>query len=150
MSVAVRRAVLAAASTSAVVVMLLSFKPHHAAETAGQPPAPTAPQPRSASSHPPGSSHPVSGTYTGAAVPTKYGTVQVTATVKNGRLTSVKALHTPSGDDHSRQLAASAVPQLTKEALGAHSAHIDAVSGASYTSQGYVQSLQSALDKAGI
>ncbi|WP_327294358.1 MULTISPECIES: FMN-binding protein [unclassified Streptomyces] len=146
----VRRAVLAAASTSAVVVMLLSLKPHHAAETAGAQPAPTAPPPRSVSSPPPGGPHPVSGTYTGDAVPTKYGTVQVTATVKDGRLTSVKALHTPSGDDHSRQLAASAVPRLTTEALGAHSAHIDAVSGASYTSQGYVQSLQSALDKAGI
>ncbi|WP_328333177.1 MULTISPECIES: FMN-binding protein [unclassified Streptomyces] len=150
MSVAVRRAVLAAASTSAVVVMLLSFKPHHSEEMAAAQPAPTAPPPRSVPSPPPGGSHPVSGTYTGDAVPTKYGTVQVTATVKDGRLTSVKALHTPSGDDHSRQLAASSVPRLTKEALGAHSAHIDAVSGASYTSQGYVQSLQSALDKAGI
>ena len=49
----------------------------------------------------------------------------------------------------SNQIDANAIPQLTSETLAAQSAHIDAVSGASYTSSGYSQSLQSALDKAG-
>ncbi|MFJ7996188.1 FMN-binding protein [Streptomyces sp. NPDC096310] len=151
MSAPVRRAVLAAASTSAVVVLLLSLKPHHTAVLAGGvPPAPTAPPSRSTASPSPGGSPPAGGTYTGDAVSTRYGTVQVAATLRNGRLTAVKILRTPSGDGRSRQLADYAVPQLTQEALGAHSAHIDAVSGASYTSQGYIRSLQSALDRAGV
>ncbi|MFC9427142.1 FMN-binding protein [Streptomyces sp. NPDC056987] len=151
MSAPVRRAVLAAASTSAVVVLLLSLKPHRpAALAAGTPPAPAAPPSRSASSHPAGGAHPTGGTYTGDAVPTQYGTVQVAATVRNGQLTAVKVVQAPSGDGRSRQLAATAVPRLTQEALAAHSAHIDAVSGASYTSQGYILSLQSALDQAGV
>ncbi|MFE3825636.1 FMN-binding protein [Streptomyces sp. NPDC059092] len=151
MSAPVRRAVLAAASTSAVVVLLLSLKPHHTAVLAGgAPPAPAAPPARSASSPAPGGSQPTGGTYTGDAVPTRYGTVQVAATVKNGRLTAVKVVQAPSGDGRSSQLAATAVPQLTQEALAANSGHIDAVSGASYTSQGYIQSLQSALDRAGV
>ncbi|MEE1803519.1 MULTISPECIES: FMN-binding protein [unclassified Streptomyces] len=158
MSAPVRRAVLAAASTSAVVVLLLSLKPHHTAVPAGggaPPPAGTS-QPqaaapsRDAASPAQGGSHPAGGTYTGDAVSTPYGTVQVSATVRNGRLTAVKVLRVPSGDGRSQQLAGYAVPQLTQEALGAHSAHIDAVSGASYTSQGYIQSLQSALDQAGV
>ncbi|MFE2937999.1 FMN-binding protein [Streptomyces sp. NPDC059255] len=151
MSAPVRRAVLVAASTSAVVVLLLSLKPHRpGALAAGTPPAPAAPPSRSASSPPSGGAHPAAGTYTGDAVPTRFGTVQVAATVANGQLTAVKVLRTPSGDGRSRQLAATAVPRLTQEALVAHSAHIDAVSGASYTSQGYILSLQSALDRAGV
>ncbi|MFD8637898.1 FMN-binding protein, partial [Streptomyces sp. NPDC059656] len=51
-----------------------------------------------------------------------------------------------SGRDH--EIAAYALPRLTQEAIGAQSAHIDAVSGASYTSRGYIESLQSALDQA--
>lgn len=81
---------------------------------------------------------------------TQYGTVQVAATVKAGKLTAVKVLQVPSGNGRDQQIAAYAVPRLTKEALARHSAHIDAVSGASYTSQGYIQSLQSALDRAGV
>ncbi|MFD7894898.1 FMN-binding protein [Streptomyces sp. NPDC059743] len=143
-----RRAVLAAASTSALVVLMLSLKPHHSAVPSGgtsvSARAPT-PAPAPASS----GTALTDGMYTGDPVNTQYGTVQVSATVKAGRLTAVTVLRTPSGDGRSRQIAADAVPQLTQEALSAHSAHIDAVSGASYTSQGYIQSLQSALDRAG-
>ncbi|MFE1962121.1 FMN-binding protein [Streptomyces sp. NPDC059479] len=145
-----RRAVLAAASTSALVVLMLSLKPHHSAVPSGgtsvsaRAPTPT-PAPAPASS----GTALTDGMYTGDPVNTQYGTVQVSATVKAGRLTAVTVLRTPSGDGRSRQIAADAVPQLTQEALNAHSAHIDAVSGASYTSQGYIQSLQSALDRAG-
>ena len=71
------------------------------------------------------------------------------ATLTGGELTAVRVLQAPDDNGRDRQIAAYAVPRLTQEALGAQSAHIDAVSGASYTSQGYVQSLQSALDQAG-
>ncbi|MFD3923024.1 FMN-binding protein [Streptomyces sp. NPDC058595] len=145
-----RRAVLAAASTSALVVLLLTLKPHQPATPAGgaSPPAGTSPAPTGPAS-PPGGSQPGTGTYTGDAVSTQYGTVQVAATVKAGKLTAVKVIQVPSGNGRDQQIAAYAVPRLTKEALATHSAHIDAVSGASYTSQGYIQSLQSALDRAG-
>ncbi|MFI0774009.1 FMN-binding protein [Streptomyces sp. NPDC021212] len=65
-------------------------------------------------------------------------------------MAKVTALRTPSDRPRSQQIAASAVPQLTREALSAQSAHIDAVSGATYTSEGYTRSLQSALDEAGV
>ncbi|GAB7035475.1 FMN-binding protein [Streptomyces sp. NPDC021749] len=145
-----RRAVLTAVSTSALVVLLLSLKPHQPAGPAGDPaqagvaPAPTP------SGHPSQGNHPADGTYTGAPISTRYGTVQVAATVSHGLLTAVKVLHAPSENGRDREIAAYALPRLTQEALSAHSAHIDAVSGASYTSAGYVRSLQSALDRAGV
>ncbi|OEV26774.1 FMN-binding protein, partial [Streptomyces nanshensis] len=57
------------------------------------------------------------------------------------------AVRLPDGNARDREIAASAVPQLTREALAAQSARIDAVSGATYTSDGYISSLQSALDR---
>lgn len=142
-----RRAVLAAASTSALVVLLLTLKPHQAATPVdgAAPSTGTAPAPTGPASAPAGS-----GTYTGDPVQTQYGTVQVAATLTAGKLTGVKVLQVPSGNGRDQEIAAYAVPRLTKEALAGHSAHIDAVSGASYTSQGYIQSLQSALDRAGV
>lgn len=80
----------------------------------------------------------------------RYGPVQVQITVKNGNLTSVDAIEYPTGTSRDEQINAFAIPQLTQEALAAGSAKIDAVSGVGYTSQGYITSLQSALDKAGI
>ncbi|MFB6978330.1 FMN-binding protein [Streptomyces scopuliridis] len=148
-----RRAVLTAVSTCSLVVLLLALKPQHTAATSalggGTPPAGTVPSP-TPSAPPASGGQPVSGTYTGDPVDTQYGTVQVAATVQDGRLTAVKVLQVPSGSGRDQQITAYAVPRLTQEALAAHSAHIDAVSGASYTSQGYIQSLQSALDKAGV
>ncbi|MFF2642467.1 FMN-binding protein [Streptomyces niveus] len=146
-----RRAVLAAASTSALVVLLLTLKPHQPTTPVGAPPPPTATSPaQTGPASPAGESRPGTGTYTGDPVSTQYGTVQVAATVQAGKLTAVKVLQVPSGNGRDQQIAAYAVPRLTKEALAGHSAHIDAVSGASYTSQGYIQSLQSALDRAGV
>ncbi|BDM69345.1 FMN-binding protein [Streptomyces nigrescens] len=145
-----RRAVLTAASTSALVVLLLSLKPHQPAALTGDPAQAGAASAPTPSGRPSQGSHPADGTYTGAPIRTRYGTVQVTATVKAGRLTAVKVLHAPSENGRDREIAAYALPRLTQEALSAHSAHIDAVSGASYTSAGYVQSLQSALDRAGV
>ncbi|MEV6418283.1 FMN-binding protein [Streptomyces sp. NPDC051662] len=148
-----RRAVLTAASTCSLVVLLLALKPHHTTPASvlggGTPPAATAPSP-TRSAPPANGARPVDGTYTGDPVDTQYGTVQVAATVRGGELSAVKVLQVPSGSGRDQQITAYAVPRLTQEALTAHSAHIDAVSGASYTSQGYTQSLQSALDRAGV
>jgi uncharacterized protein with FMN-binding domain len=74
--------------------------------------------------------------------------VQVAAVLSKGKIISVKVLQAPDQNGRDQQIAAYALPRLTQEAIGAQSAHIDAVSGASYTSQGYIQSLQSALDQA--
>jgi uncharacterized protein with FMN-binding domain len=68
--------------------------------------------------------------------------------VANGKLADVTAVRTPDGNPRDRAIARYAVPQLRQEALAAQSAHIDSVSGASYTSDGYRRSLQSALDSA--
>jgi uncharacterized protein with FMN-binding domain len=115
-----------------------------AAAPAGGPTAP------SSSSSAPSSKSPSrpSGTFTGATAETAYGPMQVAIVVKAGRITDVKALQVTNQGDRSVAISAAAVPVLRSEALRAQSARIAAVSGASYTSQGYTTSLQSALDKA--
>jgi uncharacterized protein with FMN-binding domain len=85
---------------------------------------------------------------TGSAITTDYGPVQVRVTVTDGRITDAEALQQPTGG-RSTQISGTAIPQLNKNAVSAGSADIDAVSGATYTSGGYKQSLQSALDQAG-
>ena len=87
---------------------------------------------------------------TGPTSSTPFGPVQVRVTVSGSHITNIEALQTPSDASYSRQVAAYAVPILRQEALSAQSARIDAVSGATWTSQGYVDSLQGALDRAGI
>lgn len=90
----------------------------------------------------------VSGTFTGQAVQTREGTVQVQVTIAGGVITEITALQLPSGSAKHDQINATAEPILRSEALAAQSANIDIVSGATYTSEGYIQSLQSALDQA--
>ncbi|MFC8235023.1 FMN-binding protein [Streptomyces sp. NPDC057284] len=142
-----RRAALATTGISALVVALLALKPHQSPALAG--PAPRSPAESSPSHAPTGSaSRSPTGTFTGAPVDTQYGTVQVAATLSKGKITAVKVLRAPDRSGRDQEIAAYALPRLTQEAIGAQSAHIDAVSGASYTSQGYIQSLQSALDQA--
>ena len=85
---------------------------------------------------------------TGDAAQTQYGPVQVRVTVSGGRITGAEALQAPRGG-RSDQVTADAVPRLNRAAVTAGTADIDAVSGATYTSAGYKQSLQSALDRAG-
>jgi uncharacterized protein with FMN-binding domain len=84
----------------------------------------------------------------GAVVSTPYGDVQVSAQVSGARLVDVKALHLTDSSSTSRSISARAAPTLRSEALRAQSARIDTVSGATYTSEGYRQSLQAALDAA--
>ena len=84
----------------------------------------------------------------GNAYDVSYGTVQVKVTVHGHRIVDVTPLSLPQGG-RSSDISSFAAPQLRQEALSAQSAHIDTVSGASYTSAGYAKSLQSALDKLG-
>lgn len=149
-----RKAAVTTVSTVAGVILLLSLKPHQnpAPDTTASPPpsgTPGASSPSAPKGHKP-SGGGASGTYTGSVINTSYGPVQVSVTLSHGRITTVKALRTPSDRPRSQQIAADAVPRLTREALSAQSAHIDAVSGATYTSEGYTRSLQSALDRAGV
>jgi len=89
-------------------------------------------------------------TYTGSNVSTQFGPVRVRITVANGAVTAAKAISYPSGNGHSNQINAYAIPTLNQEAVAAGSAKIDMVSGATYSSNGYIKSLQSALDQAGL
>ncbi|MBT3151951.1 FMN-binding protein [Streptomyces sp. CHD11] len=87
-------------------------------------------------------------TVTGDAAQTQYGPVQVRITVSGGKVTQAEAVQAPKGGQ-SDQVTSDSVPKLNQAAVEAGSAEIDSVSGATYTSAGYKQSLQSALDKAG-
>lgn len=89
-------------------------------------------------------------TFTGAVTQTRWGAVQVRITVAGGKVTDVAVPQYPTGNGKDREINASALPELTQETLSAQSADIDMVSGATVTSQGYVTSLQSALDQAGL
>ncbi|MFE1054572.1 FMN-binding protein [Streptomyces rochei] len=145
----VRRAVLAGAATVSGIVLLLSLKPASdpgAASAAGSAAPPVAAQtPQGGRGEGAGAG---AGTFTGDAVDTQYGPVQVRLTVSGGRITGAEAVRAPEGG-RSTQVTADAVPKLNQAAVTAGGADIDAVSGATYTSAGYKQSLQSALDKAG-
>ncbi|WP_191971298.1 FMN-binding protein [Streptomyces luteolifulvus] len=143
----IRRVVLATAATVSGVVLLLSLKPASdpgaAAAAGGAAPQQTAAAQESAQG---GAQAAASGTVTGDAAQTQYGAVQVRLTVNNGKITKAEAVQAPKGGQSDR-ITADAVPKLNQEAVAAQGADIDAVSGATYTSGGYKQSLQSALDK---
>ncbi|MFG2326333.1 FMN-binding protein [Streptomyces sp. NPDC048568] len=139
----VRRAVLAGAATVSGIVLLLSLKP---ASDPGSASAAGGAAPPVAAQSPQGGRGAGSGTVTGDAADTQYGPVQVRLTVSGGKITGAEAVRAPKGGQ-SDQVTADAVPKLNQAAVSAGTADIDAVSGATYTSAGYVKSLQSALDK---
>ena len=131
-----KRPLIASAISIAALALLLSFKT----------PAPiTAPPAGSAGAI----SASYSGTLTGSTISTPYGPVQVQVTLAAGKITNVTTLQMPSSNQHSAAIAAYAAPQLRSEVLTAGSARVDTISGATYTSAGYLASLQAALDAAG-
>ena len=89
-------------------------------------------------------------TVTGDTAQTRWGPVQVQVTVAGGKITDVTAVQYPNGNGRDQEINSYALPVLAKEALAAQSANIDHVSGATVTSDGYVQSLQSAIDQANL
>lgn len=92
----------------------------------------------------------VSGTFTGDSVQTRYGAVQVEIVVVDGAVTSADAIQHPDRDHESAQINSWAVPALNDQVVSAQSANISMISGATVTSMGYLTSLQSAFDQAGL
>ncbi|MET0787753.1 MAG: FMN-binding protein [Cellulomonas sp.] len=88
-------------------------------------------------------------TIVGSTVQTRYGPVQVSVTFAAGQITDVQTLQTPGGHRESVQINARATPILAQEVVAAQSAQIDTVSGATYTSEAYAESVQAAIDQAG-
>ncbi|SCG63130.1 FMN-binding protein [Micromonospora inositola] len=88
------------------------------------------------------------GKATGSVAQTRWGPVQVRITVSGGKITDVTAVQVPDGNRRDQEINDYAVPILRQSALAAQSAQIDTVSGATVTSDGYRESLQSAIDAA--
>jgi uncharacterized protein with FMN-binding domain len=121
-----------------------------AASSAASSPAAT---PSSAAATASSASSATTKTVTGSAVRVgeggrSFGVVQVRLTLMNGKVTAATTVQDPEDDPHSAQISQFAVPILNQEVLSAQSASIDAVSGATYTSGAYAQSVQAALDAA--
>ena len=141
-----RRIVTAIAATISAVVLLFSY---HTSTNSGSTQAATSI--RSSASSSGSGAAPASTratTYTGDEVQTEWGIVQVQITVENGKVTAAETTKVPDGNHRDQEINAYAVPVLNQEVLDAQSAGIDTVSGATVTSDGYIQSLQSALDAA--
>ena len=144
-------------STVAAMVLLFSYRtstnsasPAGAAPAASNEPATTpttsaGPSPTTSSGT---SAAGAAKTYTGAVASTRWGDVQVAITVANGKITDVAVPVYPSENGRDQEINAYALPLLRQETLTAQNASIDTVSGATVTSDGYLQSLQSALDAA--
>jgi uncharacterized protein with FMN-binding domain len=136
-----RRITLWLFSTVAAVVLLFSYRTSTNAEssvgTAAAAPAQTG-----------GSSDGT--TFRGAAAQTRWGPIQVSITVNGGKITAVDVPTYPDGNNRDQEINAYALPVLKQATLSAQSADIDAVSGATVTSDGYRESLQSALDAANL
>ncbi|HEY2167467.1 MAG TPA: FMN-binding protein [Jatrophihabitantaceae bacterium] len=167
-----KRVILSVVGTVAGLVALLSFKAQgHPLPTAGPLPSAGLPAPSptpapsnsagSGATSGPGSQSAAKGsggtsaasaarTVMGNAVETQYGIVQVQVTVTGTHIDNVSFVQLQAFDGRSQQINSQAAPILLQETVAAQSAHIDSVSGATFTSDGYVQSLQSALDQVGI
>ncbi|MCL7492537.1 FMN-binding protein [Streptomyces sp. MCA2] len=139
-----KRAIAATTATVAGLFLMLALKPHQTPAAAAAPPAGPAPSASPSGVPSPRERDGTSGTFTGDTIDTARGPVQVRVTLVKGRLTTITALK----GEHDEGASADAVPRLRQKALAAQSAKIDAVSGATFTSQGYISSLQSALDRA--
>jgi uncharacterized protein with FMN-binding domain len=172
-----RRAILTLGSTAAGLAALLSFKTHSSVADVAEPgasppaastaatPAASATAPAKAKASPAASpmkmkakasASPMSGsggstatrTITGAVETTMYGPMQVKVTLEGQKITNVSVVQETNDGQESQQIDSFSIPKLTAETLTAQSARIDTVSGATTTSQGYIGSLQSALDQA--
>ena len=153
-----RRVILAVTGTIACLVALLSFKSHDptmpVAATSGTGGASsTSSSSSSSSTTVPGEFQSGAGTLTtgettitGKVANTVYGPVQIELVVKSHKIVKVAVLEQPTNTIHDIQIGEFAFPKLISETLAAQDAKVDAVSGASYTSAGYISSLQSAVD----
>ena len=153
-----RRITLWLLSTVTVVVLLFGYDASTSAtKPLASPPAAVSTTGSGASKAASGTASGTSGgssgarrTVTGGVASTQWGPVQVQLTVSGGRITKVTVLQQPSGNPRDAEINDYALPILTRETTSSQSASIDMVSGATVTSTGYVQSLQSAIDQAGL
>jgi uncharacterized protein with FMN-binding domain len=152
-----RRVILAVTGTIAGLVALLSFKSHDptvpVAATSGTSGSSTSSSSSSSSRTIPGEFQSAAGpltagetAITGKVADTVYGPVQIQLIVKSHKIVKVAVLEQPTNTIHDIQIGEFAFPKLIDETLTSQNAKIDAVSGASYTSAGYISSLQSAVD----
>lgn len=148
------RASLLFAGTGAGLALLFSFRtPPPAPASAASPPAPSNTVSPSHASTPspaatPGASGLRNGTFTGQNAANFFGPVQVQVVISGGRITNVKTLQQPNDNPQSAYIASVAMPLLRQEVLKAQSTHINIITGATYDSDSYAQSVQSALDQA--
>jgi len=154
------RAAVAIVATAIAVVLLFSFKTPAqarprtpAADVSQASPTPSASPSPSESSAPTPTPTPTGptykdGQYTGQDFQNQFGDTQVKVTISGGKITDVQALQLPFDRQRSAEISQYAAPQLHDEVLQAQSAQIDSLSGATYTSDSYAQSVQSALDQA--
>jgi uncharacterized protein with FMN-binding domain len=150
-----KRAAIVTGMTVVGVAWLLTWKvtPPHLGALANVPSTPTpdagSPSPSPSASSPPSPTPSPraapNGSFTGADVPNRFGDVQVRVVITDGRITDVQALVLPTDRAQSAYISQVAGPMLRTEALQAQSAKIDIIGGATYTSDSYAQSLESAL-----
>jgi uncharacterized protein with FMN-binding domain len=144
--VMIKRTVLVAVGFAILVGLLITLRTH-------QKPAPDRPAAIHSTNETTTSSQPASrhtyrsGTVLGEAIGTDYGSVQVRVTVRDGHIATITAVKLPHRDPIDIQLSKPAARSLAKAVIAAQDADVDAVSGATYTSEGYLRSLQSALDR---
>jgi uncharacterized protein with FMN-binding domain len=142
------------APVAAAPAGVVGTAPRSAAPSSAAPPTKTLrskaakphPKPHATSAAPSPTSRSI--TVNGSITDTMYGPVQVQVTVRGNRIVKAHAIDYPQGGGRDQEINSQAVPQLDQETLQAQSAQIDTVSGATYTSDGYRRSLQSALDAA--
>ncbi|MDX6678962.1 MAG: hypothetical protein QOE31_3014 [Solirubrobacteraceae bacterium] len=145
-----RRSPIVLSATIAGTAAILAFHPQAPTTRTVTASTPSAtPASTSSSSATSSSNASIAGSATGQSIATRYGNAQVRVTVKSGKITKIEALQLQSNDPRSVQISSTAAPILQEEALTSQTAAVDAVSGATYTSASYTQSLQSALDKLG-
>jgi uncharacterized protein with FMN-binding domain len=116
--------------------------------TSGSPPSGSPPSGSTPSGSTSGAS--AAKTVTGSVAQTRWGPVQVQLSVSAGKITKVAVVQYPNGNGKDQEINSYALPILTKETVDSQTASIDMVSGATVTSDGYLQSLQSAIDQAGL
>ncbi len=89
------------------------------------------------------------GTYTGQVENVYYGNVQVQVTVSSGAISKINVLQYPNDNPTSNYISTQAISMLKSEVIQTQSGNVNMISGASYVSSGFIQSLQSALSQAG-
>jgi uncharacterized protein with FMN-binding domain len=158
----VKRAITAAMATIAGVAWLVTYRvtPHSSPVAAAAPaeqPTPTATPTPAASATPAAAAtatptptpvptnRPANGSFTGAVIPTQFGDVQVRVVIASGRVTDVSALQMPTDRARSAEITQYVTPVLHDEVIQAQSARIDVISGATFTSEAYAESVNDAL-----